>query len=208
MAKLFEIRKNSAYRIVTPLVKPLASLGISPNALSWTGFGLSLVAAGLVAKAYLLAGGIVVLVASSFDMLDGALARRTGRVSRFGGILDSTLDRVSEAALLLGVLVLFLNSGENSRLFWPLSAQWAIIILALVMIGSPLVSYLRARAEAAGFDCQLGVFTRAERVVSLTLGLLLNQLVIALAIIAAFSFFTAGQRLCLIWQKTRKEPPH
>ncbi|MFH0942516.1 MAG: CDP-alcohol phosphatidyltransferase family protein [Chloroflexota bacterium] len=208
MAKLSAIRKNLAYHLTAPLVKPLASLGISPNALSWTGLGLSLVAAGLVAKAHLLAGGIMVLVASGFDMLDGALARRTRQATRFGAVLDATLDRVSEAVLLLGVLFLFLSAGENSNLFWPLSGKWAIFILALVMTGSPMVSYLRARAEAAGLDCQMGIFTRTERVIVLTLGLLLNQMVIALAIIAVLSFFTAGQRLWLIWQQTRNEPPH
>lgn len=207
MAKLAEIRKAAGYYIVTPLVKPLAALGISPNALSWTGLILSLAAAFLVAKTYLISGGIMVLVASGFDMLDGALARYTGKVSRFGGILDSTLDRVSEAALQIGILVLFLTNADNKRLFSPLSADWAIIILALVMIGSPLVSYLRARAEAAGFDCQLGIFTRTERVIVLVLGLLFNQLVIALAFIAALSFFTAGQRLLLIWHKIKNEPP-
>jgi len=206
MASLSNVRKKAGYYLVTPLVKPLAALGISPNALSWTGFLLSLAAAFLVARAYLIWGAVLVLVASSFDMLDGALARHTNKVSRFGGILDSTLDRISEAALLVGILVLFLTNGENSRLFWPLSADWAIIILALAMIGSPLVSYLRARAEAAGFDCQLGIFTRTERVIVLVLGLLFNQLVIALAVIAVLSFFTAGQRLLLIWQKTKNEP--
>jgi CDP-diacylglycerol--glycerol-3-phosphate 3-phosphatidyltransferase len=73
------------------------------------------------------------------------------------------------------------------------------------MIASPLVSYLRARAEAAGFDCQLGIFTRTERVVVLVLGLLFNQLVIALSIIAVLSFVTAGQRLLFVWQKTKSE---
>lgn len=208
MAKLSDIRKYSSHHLTAPLVKPMATLGISPNALSWTGLGLSLVAAGLVATAHLLAGGIMVLVASGFDMLDGALARRTGQTTRFGSILDSTLDRISEAILLLGVLFLFLSAGQNSNLFWPLSGKWAIFILALVMTGSPLVSYLRARAEAAGIDCQLGIFTRAERVVVLTVGILFNQLVITLSIIVVLSFFTAGQRLWLIWQQTRNEPPH
>ncbi|MFA5317478.1 MAG: CDP-alcohol phosphatidyltransferase family protein [Dehalococcoidales bacterium] len=207
MAKISEIRKKSAYHLTAPLVKLLASLGVSPNALSWTGLGLSLVTAALVAMSHLLAGGIMVLLAGGFDMLDGALARRTNQVTRFGGILDSTLDRVSEAALLLGILFLFLNAGENTALFWPLTRQVAVFLLALVIAVSPLVSYLRARAEAAGLDCHLGVFTRPERVIVLALGLLLNQIVIALAIIAVLSFFTASQRLLFIWQRTRNQPP-
>jgi len=204
MTGLSEIRKRVAYHLTNPAVKILAIAKITPNTVSWAGFLLSLVAAYLIARGYLLTSGIIVLIASSFDILDGALARYAGKVTRFGGILDSTFDRVSEAALWLGVLVLFLTT-DNYR-FWPVSSNWAIVILALVMVGSPLVSYLRARAEAAGLDCQIGVFTRTERVIVFVLGLLFNQLVIALVIIAVLSFVTAGQRILFIWQKTKREP--
>lgn len=207
MEKFSDIRKASAYQITAPFVKLLATLRVSPNAVSWFGLLLSLAAATLVATAHLLAGGIMVLLAGGFDMLDGALARRTNRATRFGGILDSTLDRVSEAALLLGILVLFLTAEEYPALFWPMTPKWSILLLALVMVSAPVVSYLRARAEAAGLDCRLGIFTRPERIIMLALGLLLNQMFIALAIIALLSLVTIGQRFFLIWQKTRNEPP-
>jgi CDP-diacylglycerol--glycerol-3-phosphate 3-phosphatidyltransferase len=138
-----------------------------------------------------------VLIAGFFDMLDGALARRTNQATRFGAILDSTLDRLSEAVLLIGILVLY--AGEQSTT--------GILLAGVALIGSLLVSYIRARAEALGLECQVGLFTRAERVVVLALGLLLNQidnaLIIALAIIVAFSFFTAGQRLLYVWKQTK-----
>jgi len=138
-----------------------------------------------------------VLLAGFFDILDGALARRTNRATQFGGILDSTLDRLSEAVVLLAVLVLYAREPA----FMP------VILASLALIGSLLVSYIRARAEGGGLECGVGLFTRAERVVVLALGLLLshlpNALVIALAVIVAFSFFTAGQRLVYVWRQAK-----
>jgi len=136
-----------------------------------------------------------VLVAGFFDILDGALARRTKKATPFGGVLDSTLDRLSEAAVLLGILVAFGGS--------PL----LVLLVFLALLGSLLVSYVRARAEGVGLECGVGLFTRAERVVVLALGLLLSgiayALVIALAIVAVFSFFTFGQRLVYVWRQTK-----
>ena len=203
---MLNFKKTLAGYSTSPLVKFLTVLRVSPNALSWSGLIFSLITAALIATAHLLAGGIMVLVSGGFDMLDGALARRTNRTTRFGGILDSTLDRISEAMLLLGILVLLLTT-ENPDLFWPLNREYAIFLLASVMLSTPMVSYLRAKAEAAGIDCQLGIFTRPERVIVIALGLLFNQIVIALAIIALLSLVTSGQRFILIWRKTRNEPP-
>jgi CDP-diacylglycerol--glycerol-3-phosphate 3-phosphatidyltransferase len=138
-----------------------------------------------------------VLAAGYFDILDGALARHTGRVTPFGGVLDSTLDRLSDAALLVAILVFFDNT------------LWLVLLVFLAMIASLLVSYIRARALDAGLEPGRGIFTRSERIVVLSLGLLLsgldNALVIALAVIAAFSFFTAGQRLFYAWRDSKKK---
>ncbi len=154
-------------------------------------------AALLIVNGQLLAAGLVVLVAGYFDILDGALARYTNRTSRFGAVLDSILDRLSEGVLLLGILVLY--AGEQSAVM--------VVLVGLTLLGSLLVSYIRARAEAAGLECRVGLFTRTERVIVLTLGLLLshlaNALAIALAIIVVFSFITVGQRLVYVWQQTR-----
>ncbi|GAH64925.1 unnamed protein product, partial [marine sediment metagenome] len=145
----------------------------------------------LIITGHLFAAGFLVLLAGFFDILDGALARYTNRTTRFGAVLDSILDRLAEAAVLLAILVLFARE-------LPVA-----LLVCLALLGSLLVSYIRARAEALGLECQAGLFTRAERVIVLALGLWLNQLVIALAIIVVFSFFTAGQRLVYVWQQTR-----
>jgi len=195
--KLSEIRKTIAYRFTEPIARLLARTAITPTAITWLGFLLAVGAATLIITGHLFAAGLVVLIAGFFDMLDGALARHTGRASRFGAILDSTLDRLAEAIVLLGILVLYARE--------QLLAQ--TLLVGVTLFGSFLVSYIRARAEAIGLKCQVGLFTRPERVIVLALGLLLNQiayvLVAALAIIAVFSFITAGQRLLYVWQQTR-----
>jgi CDP-diacylglycerol--glycerol-3-phosphate 3-phosphatidyltransferase len=168
---------------------------LTPNAISWFGFVLALGAAALIITAHPFAAGFVVLVAGFFDILDGALARRVKKATPFGAVLDSTLDRLSEAVVLLAILLAFGGS--------PL----LVLLIFLALLGSLLVSYVRARAEGAGLECGVGLFTRAERVVVLALGLLLSHiayaLVIALAIIVAFSFFTFGQRLVYVWRQTK-----
>ena len=197
MLRLSEIRKTTAYRFSEPVARLLARTAIPPGAITWLGFLLAVGAAAFIITGHLFAAGWVVLIAGFFDMLDGALARHTDRATRFGAILDSTLDRLSEAVVLLGILVLYTRE--------QLVAQSLLVGVAL--LGSLLVSYIRARAEAIGLKCQVGLFTRPERVIILALGLLLSQfpyvLVAALAIIAVFSFITAGQRLLYVWQQTR-----
>ena len=197
VVRLSEVRKTLADRFTEPLARLLSRTAITPSALTWFGFLITLGATALIITGHLLAAGVVVLIASFFDMLDGALARYTNRTSRFGAILDSTLDRLSEAVLLRGILVLYVRD----------QLIVTVVLVGVVLFGSGLVSYIRARAEAVGLECRVGLFTRPERVVVLALGLLLNQipyaLVIALAIIAVFSFITAGQRLLYVWQQTK-----
>ena len=206
MPKLSEARKTAAYYITQPVVQLLAKTPITPSAITWSGFLLALGTAALITTGHLFAAGFVVLLAGFFDILDGALARCTNQTTRFGAVLDSTLDRLSEAVMLLGILALFLLTEEQS-LFTLLTKEWAILLVGVALLGSFLVSYLRARAEALGLECQVGLFTRAERVIVLALGLLLSQfahaLIIALAIIVVFSFFTIGQRLIYVWQQTK-----
>jgi CDP-diacylglycerol--glycerol-3-phosphate 3-phosphatidyltransferase len=174
----------------------LAKTSITPNTITWLGFVLAAGAATLIAMGYLWVAGILVIIAGFLDLLDGALARYTNRVSHFGAVLDSTLDRLSEAALLLGILVLY--AVEQSFI--------GILLVGVVLFSSILVSYIRARAEGAGLECQVGLFTRTERILVLVLGLLLGQieyaLMIALGIIAVFSLFTVTQRLVHVWRQT------
>jgi len=197
MPRLSEVRNTTAYHLTQPVVRLLAKTPITPSAITWFGFLLAGGAAALIIIGYPFAAGFVVLIAGFFDIVDGALARHTDRTTRFGAVLDSTLDRLAEAVVLLGILVLYAMEQSVAH----------ILLISVALLGSLLVSYVRARAEAIGLECQVGLFTRAERVVVLALGLLLNQidnaLVIALAIIAVFSFFTVGQRLIYAWQQTK-----
>lgn len=198
MANLSGVRKTVANRVTEPAVWLLARTSITPNAVTWAGFLLAIGAAALVITEHLVVAGILVLIAGFLDILDGALARRTNQTTRFGAILDSTLDRFSEAVLLLGILVLYARDQSFAQ----------ILLVGAALVGSQLVSYIRARAEALGLECEAGLFTRTERVIVLALGLLLSQVVdyallIALAIIVVFSFVTIVQRLIHIGRQTR-----
>jgi CDP-diacylglycerol--glycerol-3-phosphate 3-phosphatidyltransferase len=201
MVKLTGVRR-SAYHLTEPAVQLLVRTGITPNNLSWLGFSIAVGAAVLIATGHLFVAGFVVLAAGFFDMLDGALARRTNRVTSSGAVLDSILDRVSEAVLLLGILIFYLFFSDSR-------STLGILLVCLALIGSPLTSYIRARAEAIGIECKIGLFTRPERVIVLAVGLLAspinNALIIALAIIVTLSFVTAGQRLVYVLKQTRNQ---
>ncbi len=193
MPDLAELRKVVARRITTPFLSALSRSRLKPNTLTWLGLVVSLVAAYTIATDHLTVAAILVLLSGLCDILDGALARATNQSTRFGAILDSTFDRVADAVLLLGVAYLYLKSGNELN----------IVLAFLALIGSFLTSYVRARAEGLGIACPVGLFTRAERVIILALGLFLDQLFIALAVLAILAFFTAGQRLVYVWQKTK-----
>ena len=183
---LINIRRNLAYRITGPVVRILSRSGITPNALTFVNLALNLIAAYVVATGHFLLGGVLVLVAGLFDLLDGALARFTEQATRFGAILDSVVDRISEAAILFGLLIWYIPQEEPGL---------EIVLIFIVLIGSFLVSYIRARAEGLGWQCQVGLFTRAERVIVLAIGLLANQIFTALCILAVFASITIVQRL-------------
>jgi CDP-diacylglycerol--glycerol-3-phosphate 3-phosphatidyltransferase len=186
-----------------PGVRFLQALGLTPNAVTILGFLVSVAAAGLVGAGFLLAGGIVFLAGSALDLMDGAMARRTGRVTRFGGLLDSVMDRLGEAALFLGLAVHVVREdlGEGRLLFLVVS-----IILALT--ASQAVSYLRARGEGLGIATRGGVMTRPERVVLLSLGLILGlrAVEVVLVVVAAVSLLTLLQRLYHIQRELHRHP--
>jgi CDP-diacylglycerol--glycerol-3-phosphate 3-phosphatidyltransferase len=173
--------------VLDPIVRGLAAAGVTPNMISVAGLVGNGVAGLLVARGDLAAGGIVMLLASGLDMLDGALARMTGKASPIGALLDSTFDRISEAAVLFGVLLYALDRGQDE--------QAALTFVAIV--GSLLVSYVRARAEGLGVSMKDGLFTRPERVVLLGVALLFGWLRVALWLLAALTMLTAFQRLYL-----------
>ena len=178
--------------VLDPLSKTLAWYGIAPNALTVLGFMLQFGVAYLLYTGNFFWGAIAMAGASAFDGVDGALARASGRVSKFGAFLDSTLDRYSESVVYLGLLAYYGREG----LLLPQILVYATII------GSLLVSYTRARAEGLGIPCKEGLFTRVERVVVLCLFLLINQMQIGLWILAILAHATAVQRVYSVWRKT------
>ena len=190
------LRKTLAAAITRPIIQLLAKTGVTPNMVTWSGFVLILAAAILAGTGKLFAAGWVMLASGFLDIIDGALARGTNKVTRFGAVLDSTLDRASESIILLGIAAYYLFFKTTGNY------EWIVLLIGLAITGSFLVSYVRARAEGIGLDCQVGMFTRAERVIILALGLLFGRielvLVTVLAVLAVFSLATVVQRMVYI----------
>ena len=177
------------------IARGLELTGISPNALTVIGFLLTLVVAGVLATGNLLLGGLLLIFAALFDTLDGALARRSNQVTVFGAFLDSTMDRYSEAITLIALI--FYYAGQPG-------GALPVVLLALTMAGSFMVSYTRARAEAVNIECKEGFFQRTERIVVLIIGLVTGWMMPVLWILAIFTNLTALQRIVDVYRKTGK----
>lgn len=189
LSKLFKARANKLLEVP---IRLLARRGISPNALTIVGFLLNVLVGVVLAMGWTVAGGLLVLFAGIFDMIDGAMARLTGQASRFGALLDSVVDRFSEAAILAGLLWLYLAQQKSLE----------VLLTVAVLLGSLMVSYVRARAEGLGLDCEVGAVARPERVAILALGLLFSQIAPALVLLAILTHFTVGQRVWHVWRRT------
>ena len=197
-SKPFALLPHSVPRwLIDPIVGALARTGLTPNHLSLLGFAGNLGAAVLAARGDFLLAGLAVLGASAIDLLDGALARATGRATRFGAVLDSVLDRLSEAAVLAGLAFYYTQRNDREE----------VILCFAALTGSLLVSYVKARAEAQGLELRDGLFTRAERVLLLGGGLIIQQVRIALWILAVMSNLTVLQRLYAVWRDLGASPP-
>ena len=183
------------------LMTPFARLGITPNMLTAISLLLSILAAAVISQGLLVIGGLLVLLAGTFDMFDGAMARVQNASTSFGAFFDSTLDRYSESIILLGLLVYALQrSPDFKEPLWPTSHEqtWMILFLYMAMVGSFLVSYTKARAEGLGVECHTGILARPERVVILALGLLSGTSIWMLALLAVFTNITAIERMIAV----------
>jgi CDP-diacylglycerol--glycerol-3-phosphate 3-phosphatidyltransferase len=161
---------------------------LTPNAISLVGFALNVVAAVLVWQTEFFWGGVAFIVGSIMDTLDGAYSRMSGKGTVFGAFLDSTLDRIEEGIVLTGVAVFFAREQNET----------AVAAVVIAVLASLVVSYTRARAEALGVECKVGLATRAVRVVILSAGLVfaaLGALEPAVYVLAALSSFTVAQRI-------------
>ncbi len=179
------------------LVPLFQATGISPNGLTVIGFLLTALAALLLALGYFLVGGLVLALAAIFDMFDGSLARATGQVTKFGAFFDSSIDRYSESVIL--VALIYYYSGIGSSPLEPL-------LLAVTLVGSLMVSYTRARAEAMDVECKVGILQRPERVILLIAGLLTGWMVPVLWLLAVLTNVTAMQRIYDVYKKTKGQP--
>jgi CDP-diacylglycerol--glycerol-3-phosphate 3-phosphatidyltransferase len=199
-----EIISDKVHHLAEPVGRVVAKTRVTPNSLTISGFLLNIGVAWVISQGYFLLGGLLILMVGSFDLLDGAVARHTNRVTKFGALLDSTLDRCSDAILLFGLLWFYAWQPDQDT-----SLEMILIFAAIV--GSLLVSYVRARAEGLGLDADVSIMRRTVRILTLSFGLMLSAfepiLLIALWVLAIGSNLTAAHRLIYVWYHTRKERP-
>ena len=175
--------------ITTPIARIIGRLGIHPNTLTIVGLLLQVGVAVVFGLGYVKLGGWLLLIVAPIDALDGALARALGKQSRFGAFLDSTLDRIADAVLILGLTAHYLHQ--------EMYVMVALLLISLV--AAMMVSYIRARAEALGFPCKVGLLTRLERILLIAvLSALGLPLVMAWAL-ATLSTFTVVQRILYVY---------
>jgi CDP-diacylglycerol--glycerol-3-phosphate 3-phosphatidyltransferase len=177
--------------VLLPVVKLFASLGIHPNLISVLCFSGFLTGAYFIAKGEFITGAFILLFSAPLDAVDGALARYSNKVTRFGAFLDSTLDRYGEIALFLGFLWYYLKTDNPE----------GVLLSFLATTGSLMVSYTRARAEGAGFECKVGLLTRFERLLLLIVSLFFNFCFFALILISIFTYFTAFHRMWHVYKQ-------
>ncbi len=190
---LKKTRRTLAQRASRLPVRVLVKTGLSPNHLTTFGLVFSIGVAWVLSTGSFFLGGFLVLISGALDLLDGALARASGRSTRFGALLDSTFDRFSEAALFLGLLAYYAGQGSYGE----------VMLVGAALVGSMTTSYVRARAESLGLKCDVGMLTRTERVVVLAIGLIFNQMLVALWILAVLANLVAWQRLFYARAQTR-----
>ena len=165
----------------------------NPNVLTLLGFLATLAASLLLLADYWILAGMAIILSGFLDLFDGMVARKLGKGTRFGGFLDSVIDRYSDLFFLLALLIYYLKQGESGL----------VILVFVASIGTVLVPYTRARAEAAQVPCNTGLMERAERIILLIAGTLLNRMVPVLWILAILTHFTVIQRVYHVWKKLR-----
>ncbi len=186
--------KEALRQLLNPLVRVLSRLRVRPNTLTVTGWVLSVCAALLFGAGYVRPAGAVMLLGGLFDALDGAVARESNRMSSFGAFLDSTLDRLSEAAIFAGIIFLYA----------ALDRPYLALLAAVAMTFSLLTSYTRARAEGLGVECRVGILERAGRVVLLSAFSVLGLLWAGLVLVAAGALVTTIQRILHVRRATAR----
>jgi CDP-diacylglycerol---glycerol-3-phosphate 3-phosphatidyltransferase len=193
--------QSSARTILEPLAAAILRLGFSPDALTMTGLILSFLAGINIARGFFTTAAILLLLGGLCDILDGSMARRSGRASKRGAFLDSTLDRLAEICIFTGLIYHY--RGET---------VWQVIV-TLALTGSLMTSYARARAEGLGIECKVGILERPERLILMVLGLLLapfqvggfGVLELVIAVLAILTYVTTLQRIVHVVSKAGAE---
>ncbi len=165
----------------------------NPNLFTVMGLLATLFAFFLILKGFWISAGLTIILSGIFDLFDGMIARKFGKVTAFGGFLDSVLDRYSDLLLLLALIIHYLNRGDSGL----------VILTSLVSMGTVLIPYVRARAEAANVSCTIGLMERAERMILLSAGALFNWMEPMLWILAILTHFTVFYRIYYVWKKLR-----
>ncbi|PIV20720.1 MAG: CDP-alcohol phosphatidyltransferase family protein [Deltaproteobacteria bacterium CG03_land_8_20_14_0_80_45_14] len=163
----------------------------NPNLFTFMGFFATLVASFLILKGFWFLAGLAIILSGLFDLFDGVVARKLGKVTALGGFLDSILDRYSDLLLLLALLIYYLRKEDPDF----------VILTSFVSMGTVLIPYIRAKAEALQIPCTLGLMERAERIILLSAGALFQWMEPILWILAILTHFTVLQRIYYVWKK-------
>lgn len=189
--------RERAKVILDPIVRILGQLGIHPNTVTIIGFLLQVGVGALFSLGYITLGGWSLMIVGPIDALDGMLARAIGQKSLFGAFLDSTLDRLSDAALILGLTAHYLSQG----------AYLEAALLLASLVATSVVSYVRARAEALGFPCKVGVLTRLERILLISVLSAIGLPTLMIWALAVLSIFTMIQRILYVYAFSLRGEP-
>ncbi len=192
---------NGFATVIEPIARFLINLRVHPHVITFSGLAISILAFNFYRQGYFFSAGVMVVLAGVCDVLDGRLARETNRMSKFGALIDSTVDRYSEVLLFLGLAVFFYD--KHIHVVYP-------IIFAIA--GSFMVSYTRARAEGLGIKCKVGLMKREERITYLAIGSLLGAIpgigiyivIVTIWFIAIFANITVIQRVIFIRNEIKK----
>jgi CDP-diacylglycerol--glycerol-3-phosphate 3-phosphatidyltransferase len=165
----------------------------NPNFFTLMGFLATLVASLLILNGFWFLAGLAIILSGLFDLFDGVIARKLGKVTALGGFLDSVLDRYSDLLLLISLLVYYLKKEDPDL----------VILTSFVSMGTILIPYVRAKAEALQVPCTIGLMERAERIILLSIGTLFQWMEPVLWILAILTHFTVLQRIYYVWKKLR-----
>jgi CDP-diacylglycerol---glycerol-3-phosphate 3-phosphatidyltransferase len=188
-----EASKEALLVVLRPLVKWLSVMRVRPDTLTVVGWILALGAAVLFGLGYARIAGAVMLLGGLFDALDGAVARETNRMSSFGAFLDSTLDRLSESAVFVGLIYFYASANR----------PYEALLAGVAMTFSLLTSYARARAEGLNINCEVGLLERAGRIVILSVLSIAGLPTVGLGLVAAGALVTTAQRILHVRRATR-----